>query len=230
MELQKKKNQKNFLITGILFLVFVLYTVLIKTVDVQAIGPENSKVGLATINHAVNSWFGESDFWYTVTKILGVVAFLVVGAFGLLGIAQLVTRKSLKKVDTDIIILGGFYVIVLMCYVIFEVVVVNYRPVIVDVAEGLEASYPSSHTMLVVSILGTAILQFRSRIPEKKVLTIVEIVSGIIIALMVIGRLVSGVHWFTDIVGGILISVALIMLYYSVVEFSKGIKKNGKLV
>lgn len=230
MEIQKKKNQKNFLITGILFLVFVLYTVLIKTVDVQAIGPENSKVGLATINHAVNSWFGESDFWYTVTKILGVVAFLVVGVFGLLGIAQLVTRKSLKKVDIDIIILGGFYVIVLMCYVIFEVVVVNYRPVIVDVAEGLEASYPSSHTMLVVSILGTAILQFRSRIPEKKVLTIVEIVSGIIIALMVIGRLVSGVHWFTDIVGGILISVALIMLYYSVVEFSKGIKKNGKLV
>lgn len=223
-ENQKKRIQRNFVVTGVLFLIFVLYTIAVKTIDVQAAGPQNSRIGFATINQAVFTFFGDNPFWYKVTEITGILAILMAAAFGLLGMAQLITKKSIAKIDTDIIILGGFYVLVMVCYVFFEVLVINYRPVILD--EGLEASYPSSHSMLVFCIMITAIMQFRSRISEKNVLLIAEIVSIVIIAVTVLGRLVSGVHWFTDILGGILLGTVLVMLYYSVVEFSKYRKKK----
>lgn len=221
---QKKKNQRNFLVTGILFLAFVLYTILIKVIDVQAIGPEKSNIGFATINQAIFTFFGDNPFWYHVTEITGILALMVAAAFGLLGVAQLITKKSIAKVDIDIIVLGGFYVLVMAFYVLFEIFIINYRPVVFD--EGLEASYPSSHSMLVFCIMITAIMQFRSRIPEKKVLLIAEIISIVIIAVTVLGRLVSGVHWFTDILGGILLGTALVMLYYSTVECLKYMRKK----
>ncbi len=221
---QKKKNQRNFIITGALFLAFILYTIAVKVVDVQAVGPENSNIGFATINRAVFIFFGDNPFWYNVTEVTGILALLVAAAFGLLGVAQLVTKKSITKVDTDIIILGGFYVLVMIFYVLFEVFIINYRPVILE--EGLEASYPSSHSMLVFCIMITAIMQFRSRISEKRVLLIAEIVSIVIISVTVLGRLVSGVHWFTDILGGVLLGTALVMLYYSAVECMKYMRKK----
>lgn len=221
---QKKKNQRNFIATGILFFAFILYTIIIKVVDVQAIGPENSKIGFATINQAIFTFFGDNPFWYHVTEVTGILALMVAAAFGLLGVAQLITKKSISKVDIDIIVLGGFYVLVMIFYVLFEVFIINYRPVVFD--EGLEASYPSSHSMLVFCIMITAIMQFRSRIPEKRVLFIAEVVSIVIITVTVLGRLVSGVHWFTDILGGILLGAALVMLYYSTVECIKYMHKK----
>lgn len=221
---QKKKNQRNFIITGALFLAFILYTIAVRVVDVQAVGPENSNIGFATINRAVFIFFGDNPFWYNVTEVTGILALLVAAVFGLLGVAQLVTKKSITKVDTDIIILGGFYVLVMIFYVLFEVFIINYRPVILE--EGLEASYPSSHSMLVFCIMITAIMQFRSRISEKRVLLIAEIVSIVIISVTVLGRLVSGVHWFTDILGGVLLGTALVMLYYSAVECMKYMRKK----
>ena len=221
---QKKKNQRNFIITGALFLAFILYTIAVRVVDVQAVGPENSNIGFATINRAVFIFFGDNPFWYNVTEVTGILALLVAAVFGLLGVAQLVTKKSITKVETDIIILGGFYVLVMIFYVLFEVFIINYRPVILE--EGLEASYPSSHSMLVFCIMITAIMQFRSRISEKRVLLIAEIVSIVIISVTVLGRLVSGVHWFTDILGGVLLGTALVMLYYSAVECMKYMRKK----
>lgn len=223
-EAQKKKNQKNFIITGVLFLAFILYTIAVKVIDVQAVGPEKTKVGFATINKAISSFLGYNEFWYKLTEITGMLTLLVAAAFGLLGVAQLVARKSIKKTDTDILILGGFYVVVIFFYALFEVLELNYRPVILD--EGLEASYPSSHSMLVFCVMITAILQFRSRISDKKVLMIAEVSSIAIVVITVLGRMVSGVHWFTDIIGGVLLGTALVMLYCSAVELSKYMKKK----
>ena len=205
--------KRNYLIiSGILFLLFVAFTFLVAVFDVQPIGPQGSEVGFATINQFVFDLLGVHLIWYAITDWLGVVALLVAFGFAAAGLYQLVKGRSLGKVDRRLWILGFFYSLVIACYLFFEWVVINCRPVILG--EGLEASYPSSHTMIVVCIMAAAAIQVHSFYPEKKKLCMgADIVSGLLMAVTVIGRLISGVHWFTDIVGGLLLSMALVVLY-----------------
>lgn len=223
-----KKARFGFIAAGVLFLLFVLFTVLVANVDLQPIGPESSVVGLATLNGAVAEAIGVHMVWYQITDILGYLAILVALFFGLLGVLQLIKGRSLARVDSDILALGGFYVLVVVFYVIFELVCVNYRPVIIDPSEGLEASYPSSHTMLALCVFTTAIFQFQSRIRDRQVCKVIEIVAVILIVLTVGGRLISGVHWFTDIIGSLLLSSSLIVLYCATVIALKTAKKKNK--
>lgn len=223
----QKKFKRYSATTGILFLIFILFTVIVKTVDVQPVGPNESTVGLATLNQFVFQKLGENALWYRVTDVLGAVAIATAFAFALLGLLQLISRKSLKKVDSRILLLGVFYFIVIVFYAFFELVVINYRPVILS--EGLEASYPSSHTMLVVCIMSTAILQFHYYLWKWRYgLLAADIVAAAIIVVTVIGRLLSGVHWFTDIVAGVILASALTALYCSALLYVEGKRKRKR--
>lgn len=213
----EKNVLKNFMVAGVLLFVFILFTMGVSTIDVQAIGPNNSEIGFATWNNKVTEIIGIHPVWYTITEWLGYASIMVAGCFALLGLWQMIQRKSLLRIDRDILLLGCFYCLVMVAYVLFEIVIINYRPVIINVEEGLEASFPSSHTMLVMCIMGTAIMQFHFRIKAKAMRVLAEILSIITIVVTVVGRLISGVHWFTDIVGGILLGAALIMLYYAAI-------------
>lgn len=197
-----------------LLVAFVLWTVAVCFVDVRTIGPQGSTVGFAGINGFVHNLTGVHLSLYNITDWLGLVPIFVCMDFGILGLVQWIKRKSICKVDHDILILGGFYIITIVAYLLFESVVINYRPVLIN--GYLEASYPSSTTMLVMCVMPTAIMQFNSRIRNKVLRNIVAITIITFIAFMVIGRLISGVHWFTDIIGGALLSAGLVMLYHAV--------------
>ena len=194
--------------------VFVLWTVLICFVDVQAIGPEGSSVGFSTINGFIHELTGVNWFLYTVTDWLGLIPIGVAFGFAVLGLVQWIKRKSLLKVDRSILILGGFYIVVMAVYILFEIVVINYRPTLIN--GHLEASYPSSTTMLVMCVMPTAMMQLRARIKNDLFRRCVMFAIAVFIAFMVIGRLVSGVHWISDIIGGVLLSAGPVMMYYSV--------------
>ena len=195
--------KKQFLKSCTLLAAFALWTLLISTVDVQSIGPNESAVGFATANGFVHRLFGVHMTLYVITDWLGLVPVAVGFGFAVWGLIQWIKRKNILKVDKRILVLGGFYILTLAAYLLFEEVVINYRPVLIG--GYLEASYPSSTTLLVLCVMPTAAIFSKKRV-------IKGIIYGFVV-FMVIGRLVSGVHWFTDIIGGILLSAGLVHLY-----------------
>ena len=215
-----EKIRKKMVFMGAGFLgAFVLWTVLVSYVDVRAIGQNASSVGFSTLNGYVHNLTGVNMFLYTITDWLGLVPIGVAFGFAVLGLVQWVGRKSLFKVDRSILALGGFYIIVLAMYIFFEIVVINYRPVLID--GYLEASYPSSTTMLVMCVMPTAMMQLHARIKSDVFRRCVLISIAAFTAFMVIGRLASGVHWLTDIIGGALVSAGLVITYASVSDIHK---------
>ena len=211
-----KRIRKSFITSMCLLTAFVLWTVAICFVDVRAIGPQGSSVGFAGINGFVHTLTGVHWGLYNVTDWLGLVPIFVCMGFGILGLAQWIKRKSICKVDHDILVLGGFYIVTIAAYLFFESVVINYRPILIN--GYLEASYPSSTTMLTLCVMTTAQMQLKTRIPNKTISRIVGIAIKAFTGFMVIGRFLSGVHWFSDIVGGILLSAALVCLYIGFVN------------
>jgi undecaprenyl-diphosphatase len=210
----EKKNSRLFWVGVGLLAVFVLWTVLIRFVDVEAIGPRQSSVGFATLNGYIHNLTGVNMSLYIITDWLGLVPIGVAFGFAVLGIVQCIKRKSLLKVDRSILTLGGFYIVVMAVYILFEIVVINYRPTLID--GYLEASYPSSTTILVMCVMPTAMMQLRTRIKNDLFRRCVMLTITVFITFMVIGRLVSGVHWITDIIGGALFSTGIVLMYYSI--------------
>jgi len=201
---------------GCLLVGFVLWTVLVRYVDVQPIGPRGSSVGFASVNRAVHEWTGVHTWLYTVTDWLGLVPIAVALGFSVFGMVQWIRRKRFLSVDRSLFALGGFYLAVMTVYVFFELFVVNYRPVLIN--GHLEASYPSSTTLLVLCVMPTAMMQLSSRIIGQGIKRGVTVMMSVFVGFMVIGRLVSGVHWVTDIIGGALLAFGLVMLYRAVAE------------
>lgn len=210
----KKSNRINFIVTGLFLLLFIALTVALGHVDVQPIGPNGSSVGFASLNGWVSEALGVNMLLYTITDLLGLVIILYAFCFAVLGIVQLITRKSIKRVDYSILVLGGFYLLVIVAFAFFEFYVINYRPTLIE--GRLEASYPSSTTMLVMCIIPTAIMQFNRLIKTKKARIAMNTFTAALGLVSVIGRIFSGVHWITDILGGFLLSLTLVTLYYSV--------------
>jgi len=216
---QGKSRKKLYL--GIAFvIVFILWTAAVRLIDVQPIGPAGSRVGFAALNGAFHELTGVHMVLYKLTDRLELLAFCFVAGFAVLGLAQLVKRKSLLKVDADILLLGGFYIVVLAAYFLFELLAVNYRPVLIEGV--LEASYPSSTTMLVLCVMPTAVMQLRERLKNQRLKTAAVCVMIVFTAFVAVARLFSGVHWLTDIIGGALLSAGLVLLYAGAAAFFAG--------
>lgn len=207
----KKTSGKLLGIAGVLLAAFVLWTVAVCQIDVQPIGPNGSSVGFAGLNGWVHDLTGVHMGLYVLTDWLGLVPMGFVLGFAVLGLVQWMRRRKLFRVDHDILLLGGFYLLVLILYLVFETVAVNARPVLID--GRLEASYPSSTTMLVLCVMPTAMMQLRARIRNARVRTMILCILAVFTVCMVVGRLIAGVHWFTDIIGGVLLSAGLVALY-----------------
>ncbi len=216
-----KRSGKKLLALGIvLAAVFALWTVLIQTADVKPVGQNGTNVGFASLNKWFFELTGVHMVLYTVTDWLGLVPIFVCMTFGAVGLFQLIKRKSLLKVDYDIILLGIYYIVVIFGYLIFEMIPINYRPIAID--GRMEASYPSSTTLLVLSVMPTLVFQVKRRIKNAAAVRVIVALTAVFSVFMVVGRLVSGVHWFTDIFGGVLLSAGLFYIYKAIVELISG--------
>lgn len=220
----QKKNLQNLYISLVFLLGFILWTVLIKSIDVAQIGPNGSAVGFSAVNYWFHKLTGVHMWIYVVTDWLSLIPVAVSFGFAVLGLCQWICRKNILKVDFSILALGVFYIATFAAYLLFEMYPINYRPVLIN--GYLEASYPSSTTLLVICIMPTAIMQFDSRVKNKNFKKAISSILSAFSAFMVIGRLLSGVHWLTDIIGSVLLSVGLVLMY----DFVVGIKKQHPLL
>lgn len=215
----KKTKKQGILISILLVALFILWTSLVSCIDIQKIGPNGSSVGFATLNGGFHALTGANMTLYTITDWLGLVPIAVAFGFAVLGLVQWIRRKSFLSVDRNILVLGGFYIAVIAVYVFFEYVVINYRPVLI---EGyLEASYPSSTTMLVMCVMPSAMMQLSGRIKNRIFRAVILALFAGFTVFMVVGRLISGVHWISDIIGGAMISAGLVSAYYFFGEYEK---------
>ncbi len=207
---------KTILLSGVITLIlFGVWTALIQTVDVQPSGHNGTNIGFATLNLRFHELTGVNLTLYSITDWLGLVPIAVCMIFAVLGAVQLFTRRSLLKVDTDILLLGIYYIIVIFCYLIFEMIPINYRPIPID--GFMEASYPSSTTLLVLSVMPTLIFQSCRRIRRTNVNYMIYFFTALFSLFMVMGRTVAGVHWLTDIIGSVLLSAGLYLIYHGIV-------------
>ncbi len=214
-----KKNGKNSLIKGMIMLIlFAVWTVLIQTVDVQTVGQNGTDVGFAGLNVWFHKTTGVHMWVYTVTDWLGLVPIFICMIFGFVGLVQLIKRRSLFKVDKDIILLGIYYILVIFGYLIFEMIPVNYRPILIE--GRMEASYPSSTTLLVMSVMPTLTFQVHRRVRNSKDRYGIYAFTVLFTVFMVVGRTVAGVHWLTDIAGSVLLSSGLYLIYQGTVQLT----------
>jgi undecaprenyl-diphosphatase len=219
-----KETKRKELLAGIILLVaFVLWTVLIRNIDVQNAGSNGTAVGFATINVWFHQLTGVHMLVYKITDWLGLVPIIICMCFGVLGLVQLIKRRSILRVDPDILLLGVYYVLVIACYLIFEMIPINYRPILIN--GNLEASYPSSTTLLVLSVMPTLKYQSDRRIANPMTRKSIALFVFAFSLFMVTGRLISGVHWATDIIGSVFLSSGLFMVYRSMAEYT-GYRKN----
>lgn len=209
-------KQRKFILALALLVAFTLWTVALCYVDVQPIGPRESNVGFAALNGFIHRLTGVNMTLYTITDWLGLVPVAFGFGFAILGLVQWIKRKNILKVDSDILVLGGFYILVLAVYILFETVVINRRPVLIS--GYLETSYPSSTTLLVLCVMPTAALQLRNRIKTVVLRNIITTTIAAFVIFVIGGRLLSGVHWFSDIVGGVFLAGGLVLLYDAVTK------------
>ena len=210
-----RKEKRTLAVGASLISAFVIWTVLIQTIAVRPVGQNGTNVGFAGLNCRFHQLTGVHMDLYIITDWLGLVPAAVCMVFCAVGIVQWVKRRHLLRVDFDIILLGIYYVIVIAAYLLFEMAPINYRPILIN--GFMEASYPSSTTLLVLSVMPTLAFQIKRRLKRDDFKRTLCILTNVFTAFIVIGRMVSGVHWLTDIIGAVLLSAGLFQIFKAIV-------------
>ena len=213
------KKKRNIIVSVLMTIISLVYVYLVKNFDVSAIGPKNSKVGFSTINSIFIKHTGYHEDIYKITELFGLAILVIVGIYALIGLIELIKRKSIFKVDREIICLGFLYVLMFTMYIAFEKVIINYRPVLIDGV--LEASFPSSHTMLSLCTIISSLIISKKYIKDNKFYNVTVFISMLLLTLVFVGRTISGVHYLSDIVGGVLISITLLSYFYTILRWKK---------
>ena len=209
-------KKKRAFASVLFFVTFIVWTLIVCFVDVKEIGPEHTSVGLASLNDWFHKTVGVNMLLYSLTDWLSIIPIGVAFCFAVVGFVQLCKRKSLLKVDKSILFLGAFYIATITLYLFFEFVVINYRPILIN--GYLEASYPSSTTVLVLCVMSTLAIWLKNRMKKGALRTVVLSFVAVFGIFMLVGRIISGVHWISDIIGGILISLSIISGYSGTIE------------
>lgn len=214
--MEKTKRKKIICILTVAT-IFVIFTIALMSYDVKEIGPMASSVGFSQFNDFMHHFIGVNMLYYEITDWLGLFPVFIGLIFAFMGLYQLIQRKSIKKVDRKIIGLGIYYVILIIVYIFFETFIINYRPILID--GFLEPSYPSTHIMISLCVLIPAHFMIKEMIKNKVLIITINLLISLVLIIIIFGRILSGVHWMTDIIGGLLLSSTLILSFLTFVPY-----------
>ena len=212
-----KKRNKAVFFAGFFIGLFLALTYAVKFYDVAAIGPNGSTIGLSAINALVRDFVGINQNFYAISEKLGLVAIAVAGCICLAWFLRLFSKA--KRADRTF---GAYIVLMVLMaasYVLFEKVVINYRPVLINGV--LEASFPSSHVLLSMCTLGGAAYVFGTKIKGGFLRFLTVFISVATLIAIVALRTMSGVHWASDILGGLLLSAAWLAVFVALCKKQK---------
>ena len=208
-------------ITLILFALFFAYTCACLMVDVAQFAPQSvngdaiestqtTDIGFQKLNLSVHNALGFRQVFYRLSEYIGYLALLAGACIGLIWLLRLIKTKKLLGVDAGLNAAIAAMALMVVFYVLFEALKLNFRPVILD--DGLEASYPSSHTLLGCVVFGCAAMVSADIFKDKGLARSVSALCYIIAAVLTLFRALSGVHWISDIIGGVILSAAILSL------------------
>lgn len=209
--MEKRKSLiTTYLILAVAFAgAFAFFTYLVMTYDVAPVGFNGAKIGFSSINVSVHDMFPWDAGSYELSKYLGYICLIAVGVNVLAAAMDFFRHKCrINRMHRRNIITCIYYIVVGAFYVLFEYTVINTRPI------SAEASYPSSHTMLALCVLYSVFVLLRFSTWNYRFLaSILRVMCVLAMISMVVFRFLSGVHWLTDICGGILLSFSLMCFY-----------------
>ena len=221
-----KQSKSTALFASILLLISsIVFTVAVSFLDVKENPDGGHNIGLSSVNLAFHKTFPYNEVLHNISEYAGYIPVLFALFFALMGAGQALKHKSFKRVDNVLFFLAGYYVIVGFVYLIFEKFCINVRPIMLD--GEWEASYPSSHTLFSITLSASAILVNDIFYAKAKWRRPMNVLAYIFMLSVPVLRLFSGVHWLSDIVGGVIISATLVsILNYAFFFVRSSTKKN----
>lgn len=220
------KKLTYLLIPSLFLAVFIIWTALVKVIDVHYVGAAGF-LGFYALNTQVNDFVQSlnTKTFKLITDVLMFVAIATCLPFAIVGLVQLIKRKDLKKVDSTIYVILAGYVAMVVMYFVFEIVKINYSPL--STAEELKASYPSSHVLVYSVMMGMAVLGLLHFVKMHDDLKLLINIFYMFSTLAMAGlRLFSGQHYLTDIIGGVLLSYTILFAINSLYRYLKNENKE----
>ena len=220
------KKLTYLLIPSLFLAVVIIWTALVKVIDVHYVGAAGS-LGFYALNTQVNDFVQSlnTKTFKLITDVLMFAAIATCLPFAIVGLVQLIKRKDLKKVDSTIYVILAGYVAMVVMYFVFEIVKINYSPL--STAEELKASYPSSHVLVYSVMMGMAVLGLLHFVKMHDDLKLLINIFYMFSTLAMAGlRLFSGQHYLTDIIGGVLLSYTILFAINSLYRYLKNENKE----
>lgn len=204
------------IIISILWLILLIFTILVSFVDVKIFNVTNTKIGLYSLNKIflVNSI--NSNYINIISNGIFLICLLVIILMLLLITFEYFKTKKINKNNLNFFI--HFLIMVLIWIIFDKILIINYRPILIN--GNIEGSYPSTHVMVSTFVLLFLSDQLKKIFKNDKIFYIISI--GLII-IQSISRILLTMHWFTDIIGGLLIGC---LLFFTFLRGEYGFNNN----
>ena len=148
--------------------------------------------------------------WDKATDIILIASIASLAVFAIFGLCQWIKRKSIKKVDKELIFMLIPLILMAIVYFVFDKFLIwNTRP------DGSgEPSFPSTHVMVVATIFLLIALVLPRYIKSKAACALLDLMMLIFIVLTCVGRVLANKHWTSDVIGALVFSLVFALIYY----------------